>query len=142
MPTRPPDPRQALVLFSGGQDSIACVAWVLNRFARVETVGFNDGRRHCIALDCRAALRRELAAPMLLETPLMWLNRAQTWALTETLGGEALNALIIEHSHTCYLGERGERHAWGHGCGACPACQLRRSGHADWQAQRVVAAAA
>ena len=243
MPTPPLDPRHALVLFSGGQDSTACLAWALNRFARVETVGFDYGQRHRIELDCRAVLRRELAAqfahwaprlghdhlldlrllgqisdtaltseraisvaanglpntfvpgrnllffnfaaalawrrgasvlvggmcetdysgypdcrdntlkalqvaislgldaPMLLETPLMWLSKAQTWALAQDLGGDALTALIIEHSHTCYLGERGQRHAWGHGCGQCPACQLRRNGHAGWLAQCATGAA-
>jgi 7-cyano-7-deazaguanine synthase len=71
---------------------------------------------------------------MTVETPLMWLSKAQTWAMTESLGGAALNALIIEHTHTCYLGERGMRHAWGHGCGHCPACRLRAAGHAGWLA--------
>ena len=233
----PADARTALVLFSGGQDSTACLAWALDRYAHVETVGFDYGQRHRIELDCRLVVRRELAAqfpqwaarlgddhlldmrllgqisdtaltsdrairfaanglpntfvpgrnllffnfaaavayrrgasvlvggmcetdysgypdcrdntlkalqvalslglntPMLLETPLMWLSKAQTWALTETLGGAALTALVVEHTHTCYLGERGQRHAWGHGCGLCPACQLRSSGHAAWRAR-------
>ena len=231
------DARTALVLFSGGQDSTACLAWALDRHAHVETVGFDYGQRHRIELDCRLVVRQQLAAqfphwaarlgddhlldlrllgqisdtaltsdraisfaanglpntfvpgrnllffnfaaalayrrgasvlvggmcetdyagypdcrdntlkalqvalslgldaPMLLETPLMWLNKAQTWALTETLGGAALTDLVVEHTHTCYLGERGQRHAWGHGCGHCPACQLRSSGHAAWRAQ-------
>ncbi len=229
------DPRTALVLFSGGQDSTACLAWALQRYARVETIGFDYGQRHRIELDCRRVVRRELAAafpgwaarlgddhlldlqllgqiadtaltrdraisfeanglpntfvpgrnllflgfaatlayrrgasvlvggmcetdysgypdcrdntlkamqvalslgldtPMVVETPLMWLSKAQTWALTQALGGEALTALIVEHTHTCYLGERGQRHAWGHGCGQCPACELRRSGYLAWQ---------
>ena len=228
--------KSALVLFSGGQDSTACLAWALNRYARVETVGFDYGQRHRIELDCRQVVRRELAASfphwaarlgddhlldlqllgqlsdtaltrdraiefaanglpntfvpgrnllflgfaaalayrrgasvlvggmcetdsagypdcrdntlkamqvalslgldtaMVVETPLMWLSKAQTWALTQALGGDALTDLVVEHTHTCYLGERGLRHAWGHGCGACPACQLRASGHAQWQA--------
>jgi 7-cyano-7-deazaguanine synthase len=240
--TRPPptdrDPRHALVLFSGGQDSTACLAWALDRFARVETVGFDYGQRHRIELDCRQVVRQQLAAqfphwgarlgddhlldlsllgrlsdtaltsaraievqanglpntfvpgrnllflafaavvawrrgasvlvggmcetdysgypdcrdntmkamqlalslgldgPMTVETPLMWLSKAQTWALTQALGGAALNALVVEHTHTCYLGERGQRHAWGHGCGRCPACRLRAAGHADWLAGR------
>jgi 7-cyano-7-deazaguanine synthase len=230
------DPRTALVLFSGGQDSTACLAWALDRYARVETIGFDYGQRHRIELDCRLTVRRELAAavprwaarlgddhlldlqllgqisdtaltsdraitfasnglpntfvpgrnllfftfaaalayrrgasvlvggmcetdysgypdcrdntlkamqvalslgldtPMVVETPLMWLNKAQTWALTHTLGGDALNDLIVEHTHTCYLGERGVRQAWGHGCGQCPACQLRRTGFEAWRA--------
>ena len=229
------DGRTALVLFSGGQDSTACLAWALDRYTRVETVGFDYGQRHRVELDGRPALRQQLAAqfprwadrlgddhlldlrllaqlsdsaltseraialaanglpntfvpgrnllflafaatlayrrsasvlvggmcetdysgypdcrdntlkalqvalslgldaPMLVETPLMWLSKAQTWALTQALGGEALTALIIEHTHTCYLGERGLRHAWGHGCGACPACQLRAAGYLAWR---------
>mgnify|MGYP003332765800 FL=1 len=231
------DPRTALVLFSGGQDSTACLAWALSRFARVETLGFDYGQRHRIELDCRQVVRTEIARqfphwgerlgedhlldlsllgqisdcaltaeraielqanglpntfvpgrnllfltfaatlayrrgasvlvggmcetdysgypdcrdntlkalqvalslgldqPMTLETPLMFLTKADTWALSQALGGEALNELIAEHTHTCYLGERGQRHAWGHGCGHCPACELRAKGHAEWLAR-------
>jgi 7-cyano-7-deazaguanine synthase len=226
-----PDPRTALVLFSGGQDSTACLAWALARYTRVETVGFDYGQRHRVELECRSTVRHELArafpdwaarlgddhvlalpvlaalgdsaltseraielradglpntfvpgrnlmfvtvaaalayrrgasvlvggmcetdysgypdcrdntlkalqvavslglaAPMTIETPLMFLTKSQTWGLTQELGGDALNALIVEHTHTCYLGERGPRHAWGRGCGHCPACDLRRRGH-------------
>ncbi len=232
------DPRTALVLFSGGQDSTACLAWALARYARVETVGFDYGQRHRIELDCRQTLRAELLSafppwaarlgddhlldlrllgqiadtaltreraieveanglpntfvpgrnllflthaaalayrrgasvlvggmcetdysgypdcrdntlkamqvalslgldsPMVVETPLMWLSKAQTWGLSERLGGRLLTDLIIEHTHTCYLGERGLRHAWGRGCGACPACRLRADGFAAWRAAR------
>jgi len=227
------DPRRALVLFSGGQDSSACLAWALARFAHVETVGFDYGQRHRIELDCRPrvieALRREfpqwsarlgddhlldlallgriadtaltsqraieldasglpntfvpgrnllfltlaaavayrrgasvlvggmcetdysgypdcrdntvkalqvalslgLDAAMTIETPLMWLTKAQTWTLTQELGGSTLVALVVEASHSCYLGDRSQRHAWGYGCGICPACELRRKG---WEA--------
>ncbi len=229
------DARAALVLFSGGQDSTACLAWALERFARVETVGFDYGQRHRVELDCRPrlieALRRDfpawsarlgedhlldlgllariadtaltseraiewqqgglpntfvpgrnllfftlaaalasrrgasvlvggmcetdysgypdcrdntlkalqvaislgLDAPMTIETPLMWLTKAETWTLTQRLGGAALNALIVEHSHSCYLGDRSQRHDWGYGCGACPACELRRKGWLSFQ---------
>ena len=229
------DGRTALVLFSGGQDSTACLAWALGRYAHVETVGFDYGQRHRIELDCRLTVRSQLAAhfpqwaarlgadhlldlrllgqlsdsaltseraialaanglpntfvpgrnlifltfaatlayrrsasvlvggmcetdysgypdcrdntlkamqvalslglatPMVVETPLMWLNKAQTWALTDSLGGRALTDLVVEHTHTCYLGERGARHAWGHGCGHCPACLLRAAGYQAWQ---------
>jgi 7-cyano-7-deazaguanine synthase len=233
-----PDPRKALVLFSGGQDSSACLAWALERYAEVETVGFDYRQRHRIELDCRVTLLRELRvafpawsarlgadhlidagvlallgdsaltteraiemqanglpntfvpgrnllfltlaaalayrrgatvlvagmcetdysgypdcrdntlkamqvalslgldAPLTLETPLMFIDKAATWALAQALGGDGLTALIVEHSHTCYLGERGLRHAWGHGCGACPACALRRSGFERWHGAR------
>ncbi len=227
---QPDHQRTALVLFSGGQDSTACLAWALARYARVETVGFDYGQRHRIELSCREVLRRELrklepawaaklgddhlidlsvlaslsdsalvqaraielqanglpntfvparnlmflvtaaalayrrgasvlvggmcetdfsgypdcrdhtmramqqalslglAIPLEIATPLMFLTKAQTWALSRSLGGEALHALIVEHTHTCYLGERGQRHAWGYGCGSCPACALRAAG--------------
>jgi 7-cyano-7-deazaguanine synthase len=91
--------------------------------------------------DCRdatlramqAALALGLDTPMAIETPLMFIDKAATWALAHTLGGPALVDLIVEHSHTCYLGERGTRHVWGHGCGHCPACELRARGYARWR---------
>jgi len=228
--------RKALVLFSGGQDSTACLAWALARYAEVETIGFDYGQRHRVELDCRQVVRREIAAqfpewaaklgedhlldlsllgqisdtaltadraiemqanglpntfvpgrnllfltfaatlayrrgasvlvggmcetdysgypdcrdntlkalqvalslgldaPMTVETPLMFITKAQTWALSKQLGGAALNELIIEHTHTCYLGERKTRHAWGYGCGTCPACELRARGYEEFSA--------
>jgi 7-cyano-7-deazaguanine synthase len=65
-----------------------------------------------------------------IETPLMWIDKAETWALARELGGEALVNLIVEHTHTCYMGDREHRHPWGYGCGQCPACDLRAHG---WQ---------
>jgi 7-cyano-7-deazaguanine synthase len=227
----------ALVLFSGGQDSTVCLAWALERFARVETVGFDYGQRHSVELearrevrdaliagfpdwaerlgadhmlgirafgaigetamtsdraietderglpstfvpgrnlvfftyaaaladrrglghlvggmcetdfsgypDCRRetldameqALRLGLDRDLTLETPLMTLTKAQTWALAKTLGGETLAEIIVGKSHTCYLGERGTPHPWGHGCGECPACALRAKGYETWIAE-------
>jgi 7-cyano-7-deazaguanine synthase len=235
------DPRSAVVLFSGGQDSTVCLAWALERFARVETLGFDYGQRHRVELDCRlevlrqlragfagwasrlgedhvldlallgqlsdTALTRERAiemhagglpntfvparnllfltfaaalawrrgasvlvggmcetdysgypdcrdntlkamqvalslgldAPMTVETPLMFLTKAQAWALAHTLGGVVLVSLIVEHTHTCYLADRSHRHAWGWGCGQCPACVLRRQGYEAWVAPGSVA---
>jgi 7-cyano-7-deazaguanine synthase len=69
----------------------------------------------------------------LIETPLMWIDKAATWQLAESLGGQALVKLIIEHTHTCYLGDRTHRHAWGYGCGACPACELRARGFENFK---------
>ncbi|MDF2462801.1 MAG: preQ(0) biosynthesis protein QueC [Ramlibacter sp.] len=69
----------------------------------------------------------------LVETPLMWIDKAATWALAERLGGHALVNLIVEHTHTCYLGDRDHRHEWGYGCGTCPACELRLRGWQRWR---------
>ncbi|WP_153098820.1 7-cyano-7-deazaguanine synthase QueC [Paraburkholderia hayleyella] len=224
----------ALVLFSGGQDSATCLAWALERYQTVETLGFDYGQRHRVELDCRGRFRTAIAqafphwAPRLgddhlidlsvlgaisdtamtraieietaahglpntfvpgrnlmfmtlaaavayrrglrvlvggmcetdfsgypdcrddtmkalqvalnlgmdrrfvLDTPLMWLDKADTWQLAHTLGGDALVELIRVDTHTCYLGERTTLHAWGYGCGTCPACQLRQRGHEAW----------
>ena len=231
---RPPA-EAALVLFSGGQDSTVCLAWALQRYGRVETVGFDYGQRHAVEMqarervraalielfphwaprlgpdhrldlhgfgavaesaltadraiemtgrglpstfvpgrnlvffvyaaaladrrglprlvggmcetdysgypDCRretldamqAALNLGMEQAFSIDTPLMWLTKAQTWALAKTLGGEPLVDLILEHTHTCYLGDRGHRHAWGYGCGTCPACELRAKGWREWR---------
>jgi 7-cyano-7-deazaguanine synthase len=227
----------ALVLFSGGQDSATCLVWALQRFARVETLGFDYGQRHAVELDCRerlldgmktlrpewaqklgdnhtvaiptladisdTALTRNVAIemgegglpntfvpgrnlvfltfaaalayrrgitdivggmcetdysgypdcrddtikalekalqlgmdkPFRLHTPLMWLDKAATWGLANELGGAGLVDLIREHSHTCYLGERGAQHDWGYGCGECPACKLRAKGWREFAAR-------
>lgn len=233
---QPTSPKSALVLFSGGQDSATCLAWALEAYARVETVGFDYGQRHAVEMqarlnvragmaqalpqwadrlgpdhvvdltgfgaigetamtsdraievdarglpttfvpgrnlifltvaaaladrrgletlvggmcetdfsgypDCRrdtieamsTALSLGLNKPVPIETPLMALTKAETWALAHRIGGDALVELIIEDSHTCYLGDRTHRHVWGFGCGACPACELRAAGHAQWVA--------
>ena len=73
----------------------------------------------------------------LIETPLMWIDKADTWALAESLGGQPLVDLIVEHTHTCYLGDRVHRHTWGYGCGECPACDLRAKGYDRWVAATV-----
>jgi 7-cyano-7-deazaguanine synthase len=235
--SKPAAGESALVLFSGGQDSATCLAWALDRFAHVETIGFAYGQRHRIELDCRdallaglrglrpdwaarlgeghtldiptlgaiseTALTRDVAIEMgedglpttfvpgrnlvfltfaaalayrrgirhivggmcetdysgypdcrddtiralnlalslgmarqfELHTPLMWLDKAATWQLAADLGGAGLVDLIREQSHTCYLGERGAAHAWGHGCGTCPACLLRARGWEGYAAR-------
>jgi 7-cyano-7-deazaguanine synthase len=69
------------------------------------------------------------------DTPLMWIDKAATWAMAQDLGGEKLVNIVLEDSHTCYLGERGVLHTWGHGCGQCPACALRKAGHEKWLTQ-------
>jgi 7-cyano-7-deazaguanine synthase len=226
--------RQALVLFSGGQDSTTCLAWALDRCEHVETVAFDYGQRHRIELECRSRVRERIARefpawatrlgpdhllpievlgrisdtaltrdaeialqsdglpntfvpgrnllfltlaaalayrrgitvlvggmcetdysgypdcrdstmkamqlalalgtdrPFEIETPLMWLDKAATWELASRLGGDALVDIVREDTHTCYLGERGKLHAWGYGCGTCPACELRAKGFVAW----------
>lgn len=228
----------ALVLFSGGQDSTVCLAWALQRFARVETVGFDYGQRHVVELTVRDRLRNRMAAlnsdwkanlgedhlvrldalsaisetaltreteieiadnglpttfvpgrnlvflcfagalayrrgarhivagmcetdysgypdcrddtvkamqvalrlgldkPVTLHTPLMWIDKAGTFALAEELGGEAFLELVVEDSHSCYLGDRTHRHDWGYGCGSCPACQLRARGFQEFMQRK------
>jgi 7-cyano-7-deazaguanine synthase len=228
--TAPRVDEDALVLFSGGQDSTTCLAWALARYRRVETIGFVYGQRHAVEMACRATIRAVLPAHLaehlgpdhviditsgiaalgetamtadrpietgedglpttfvpgrnlmfltyaaalawrrglrrivagvcetdysgypdcrddtikamqlalnlgmqrrfVLETPLMWHDKAQTWAMAADAG---LTDLIIEHTHTCYLGDRTHRHAWGYGCGTCPACRLRADGFASWK---------
>lgn len=95
--------------------------------------GYPDCRRDTLeALE--KALNMGMAQDFVVETPLMWLTKAQTWGLAQDLGGDDLVELILEDSHTCYRGARGERHEWGHGCGDCPACDLRAKGWREWVA--------
>jgi 7-cyano-7-deazaguanine synthase len=94
--------------------------------------------------DCRddtmkalqVALSLGMERRFLVETPLMWIDKAATWALAESLGGPGLVDLVVEHTHTCYLGDRSQRHAWGYGCGSCPACALRARGFAAFVSAR------
>jgi 7-cyano-7-deazaguanine synthase len=95
--------------------------------------GYPDCRRD--TLDAlQRALNLGMAQDFAIETPLMRLTKAETWALAKGLGGEALVEIVRADTHTCYLGERGTLHAWGHGCGACPACELRVRGWEAWDA--------
>jgi 7-cyano-7-deazaguanine synthase len=90
--------------------------------------------------DCRddslkalqVAINLGMASRLNIETPLMWIDKAQSWRLADSLGGSALIELIRHDTHTCYLGERGQMHAWGHGCGSCPACELRAKGYQEF----------
>lgn len=98
--------------------------------------GYPDCRRATIDA-LQIAISRGMDREVTIETPLMFIDKAGTWALAQELGGPRLVELIIEDTHTCYLGERGSRHAWGYGCGTCPACDLRRKGFDTWQANLV-----
>lgn len=96
--------------------------------------GYPDCRDETIRA-MQAALSLGMGRPFELHTPLMWIDKAATWRLAYQLGGQGLVDLIREHSHTCYLGERGARQDWGFGCGACPACELRAKGWAEYVAR-------
>ena len=98
--------------------------------------GYPDCRDDTIKA-MQLALNLGMGRRFVLETPLMWLDKAATWALAQELGGDALVSLIVERTHTCYLGDRTHRHAWGHGCGTCPACELRAAGWRRWRAETV-----
>jgi 7-cyano-7-deazaguanine synthase len=82
------------------------------------------------------AINLGMATAMKIETPLMWIDKAATWEMARELGGDALVELVRSQTHTCYLGERGALHDWGHGCGKCPACDLRARGWREFQARR------
>jgi 7-cyano-7-deazaguanine synthase len=91
--------------------------------------------------DCRDATLRALEQairlgteiPFSIDAPLMWRTKAETWELAQQLGGQSLVDLIVAETHSCYKGERGLKHDWGYGCGACPACELRAKGFAEWR---------
>jgi 7-cyano-7-deazaguanine synthase len=118
-------------------------------FTIAAAIGYRCGARHLVGgmcetdysgyPDCRddtlKALQATLSLGMdhrfVIHTPLMWRDKAATWALAHALGGDALVGLIVEETHSCYFGDRVHRHVWGYGCGECPACVLRRAG---WEA--------
>ena len=230
----------ALVLFSGGQDSATCLAWALERYEQVETIGFDYKQRHRVELevrqefitgirtlnpvwsqrlgadhlidlsvladisstaltdtrkielnasglpntfvpgrnllfftlasavayrrghkyivggmcetdfsgypDCRddtlkslqVSLNLGMDSRFVIETPLMWLDKSQTWQLAQGIGGAKLVDLMIRDTHTCYLGDRSALHEWGFGCGDCPACDLRKEGYQKYQSGGVL----
>ena len=97
--------------------------------------GYPDCRDDTIKA-VQVALNLGMDARYVLHTPLMWIDKAETWKLAEELGGAPLVSLINQESHTCYLGDRGTMHPWGHGCGECPACALRRAGWEEYVAEK------
>ena len=94
--------------------------------------GYPDCRETALAAQLDA-LRLGMDADFQLETPLMHISKAASWRLAEEIGGENLVDIIVEKSHTCYLGVRANRHEWGYGCGECPACKLRAKGWTEYQ---------
>jgi len=111
------------------------IATLVGGMCETDYSGYPDCRNDTLQTLARA-LTLGLDRPVAIDTPLMTIDKANTWALADTLGGAALVDLIIEHTHSCYLGDRVLRHPWGYGCGSCPACELRAGGFARWQSER------
>lgn len=143
---------EACAFSSGGPGcSVSCRRRNILFLTLAAAVAYRRGLRHIVTgvcetdfsgyPDCRddavkalqVALNAGMAANFVIHTPLMWLNKAQTWEMAERLGGCALLDTILEDSHSCYLGDRSRRHAWGYGCGECPACDVRARGHAEFE---------
>lgn len=108
------------------------VKHIVGGMCETDFSGYPDCRDDTIKV-LQVALNLGMESRFVLDTPLMWRDKAGTWALADELGGRALVNIIIEHTHTCYLGERGERHEWGYGCALCPACELRARGWREWR---------
>jgi 7-cyano-7-deazaguanine synthase len=110
------------------------ITHIVGGMCETDYSGYPDCRDETIKA-LQTALSLGMARPFELHTPLMWLDKANSWALANQLGGSGLVDLIREHSHTCYLGERGAQHDWGSGCGECPACRLRARGWREYVAR-------
>lgn len=110
------------------------IARVVAGVCETDFSGYPDCRDDTVKA-LQVALNCGMEARLVLETPLMWVDKAGTWAMAHALGGEAFVDLVTEETHTCYRGDRGRRHAWGYGCATCPACELRATGHERWRAQ-------
>jgi 7-cyano-7-deazaguanine synthase len=126
-------------------------------FAFAGALAYRRGAKHLVAgmcetdysgyPDCRddtikamqLALNLGMDQRFVIHTPLMWIDKAATFALGHALGGDAFIDLLVEDTHTCYLGDRSRRHDWGYGCGTCPACRLRADGFTKWKNERMVA---
>ncbi len=117
----------------------AAVAWrrgirnLVGGMCETDFSGYPDCRDDTIKA-LQVALNLGMDRSFVLHTPLMWLDKAETWSLARALGGDALVEVVLEHTHTCYENARGPREAWGHGCGQCPACALRKRGYLAWRA--------
>jgi 7-cyano-7-deazaguanine synthase len=108
------------------------IATLVGGMCETDYSGYPDCRSQTLS-SLQTTLSLGLDQPIAIEAPLMKLDKAATWALAEDLGGQALIDLIVAETHTCYLGERTTGHAWGYGCGTCPACQLRAKGWQRWR---------
>jgi 7-cyano-7-deazaguanine synthase len=106
---------------------------IIGGMCETDYSGYPDCRDDTIKA-MQLAINLGMQQRFILQTPLMWRDKAATWALAAGLGGDRLLNIIREQTHTCYLGNRTDRHAWGYGCGTCPACLLRAQGWARWVA--------
>jgi 7-cyano-7-deazaguanine synthase len=119
----------------------ACVAYrrglkhIVGGMCETDYSGYPDCRDDTIKA-LQAAINLGMEARFVLHTPLMWIDKTATWALAERLGGARLIDIIVEHTHSCYEGDRARRHPWGYGCGTCPACQLRAAGYERFRAAK------
>lgn len=111
------------------------IATLVGGMCETDFSGYPDCRNETIQT-LSQAIGLGLASPMSIETPLMFIDKAGTWAMASELGGDDLIRIIVEDTHTCYMGDRTHRHDWGYGCGTCPACELRAKGWSEWQAQK------
>ena len=117
----------------------AALAWrrgigtLVGGMCETDFSGYPDCRNDTIQAMAQA-LALGLDKPITIETPLMFVDKAGTWKLAHDLGGDALVGLVVQETHTCYLGDRSSRHDWGYGCGTCPACELRANGWDRWRA--------
>ena len=121
----------------------AAIAWrrdirnLVGGMCETDFSGYPDCRDDTLKA-LQVALNLGMDKRFVLHTPLMWLDKAETWSLAQALGGEPLVDIIREHTHTCYESERGPREIWGHGCGVCPACALRKRGYLAWREGKTV----
>jgi 7-cyano-7-deazaguanine synthase len=113
----------------------AALAWrrglrrIIGGMCETDYSGYPDCRDDTIKA-MQLALNLGMQRRFVLETPLMWLDKAQTWAMADAAG---LTTLIVTQTHSCYLGDREHFHDWGYGCGTCPACELRAAGFKRWK---------
>ena len=116
----------------------AALAWrrgvrhIVGGMCETDFSGYPDCRDDTMKA-MQVALNLGMDRRFVIHTPLMWIDKAETWQLAEDLGKQALVNLIIEHSHTCYHGDRSHRSEWGYGCGKCPACELRARGYSHYR---------
>ena len=119
----------------------AALAWrrgittLVGGMCETDYSGYPDCRNDTLQTLAKA-LSLGLDKDITIETPLMYVDKAGTWAMAAKLGGVPFVDLIVEATHTCYLGDRTHRHPWGYGCGTCPACELRAKGWETWRAAR------